>query len=183
MENNLQISQRAPKEKFKEFLLGIGKSSQDTFNHFGIINKKTVINIVKRELSRKDKIKFFLFFNNRLIGYSFLTKFDKPTKKHNCILGIVILDSFQNKGFGKKICKHMIKTAWKKNLSKIWLNVFYDNVNAFNLYKSLGFKIEGVFLNDEIQNKKYRHVISMAKLKNRTYDLKYRVKLCNKFKK
>lgn len=183
MENNLRISQRASKEKFIEFLLGLGKSSQDTFNHFGIINKKTVNDIVKRELNRKDKIKFFSFVNNRLIGYSFLTKFDKPTKKHNCILGIVVLDIFQNKGFGKKICKHMIKTAWKKNLSKIWLNVFYDNESAFSLYKSLGFEIEGVFLNDEIKNKKNRHVISMAILKNRTYDFNYRVKLCNKFKK
>ena len=183
MENNLRISQRANKEKFKKFLLGLGKSSQDTFNHFGIINKKTVNNIVKRELSRKDKIKFYTYVDNKLIGYSFLTKFEKIQKKHNCILGIVVLDLFQNKGFGKKICKHMIKTAWKKGLTKIWLNVFYDNVNAFNLYKSLGFEIEGVFLNDEIQNKKNRHVVSMAILKNRTYDLNYRVKLCNKFKK
>ena len=44
----------------------------------------------------------------------------------------------------------MIKTAWKKNLKKIWLSVFSDNIPAQKIYRNLGFELEGIFLDDEI---------------------------------
>jgi RimJ/RimL family protein N-acetyltransferase len=56
----------------------------------------------------------------------------------------------------------MIESAWKKKYKKIWLTVFSDNTRALVMYKNLGFKIEGIFMNDEMVNKKYRHVVSMA---------------------
>ena len=103
---------------------------------------------------------------NKLIAYSFLSLFEKSTKKHNCILGIVIGDNWQNKGYGKKICEKMIEDAWKNGLEKIWLTVHYKNKKAIELYKLLGFEVEGVFMNDEIFEEKYQTIISMARFKN-----------------
>ena len=183
MKNSTRFSQKSNPKKFKDFLLSLSKSSQSTFNHFGKINKKNIDLIVKKELNRKDKLKFFTFLNNELVGYGFLTKFEKSTKKHNCILGIVISDQHQNKGLGKIICEQMISTAWKKNLKKIWLNVHYDNVRAFNLYKSLGFDIEGLFVADEKIKSEERHIVSMALIKNKKFTLNDRIKLCKKLEK
>jgi len=180
---NIIFSSRTTPKKFKDFLLGLSKNSQNTFNHFGKINKKNIDSIVKKELKRKDKIKFLTFLNDELAGYGFLTKFEKYSKKHNCILGIVISDQHQNKGLGKIICEKMIRTAWKKNLKKIWLNVHYDNVRAFNLYKSLGFEIEGLFVADEKMKRKERHIVSMALIKNKKFTLNDRLKLCKKLEK
>ncbi len=181
--SDINFSNKASPKELKKFLLNLSKRSQNTFNHFGKINKKNIDFIVKKELERKDKIKFFAFVNEELVGYGFLTKFEKSTKKHNCILGIVVSDSYQNIGLGKKICQHMIKMAWKSGLKKIWLNVHYDNVRAFNLYKSLGFEIEGLFVDDETSTKGYRHLVSMGLMKNRKVTFNDRLKLCRKLEK
>ena len=69
-------------------------------------------------------------------------------------MGIVIGDKWQGNGFGEKICKHMINYGWKKQFEKIWLTVFDNNISAINLYKSLGFEIEGIFMNDELSLRK-----------------------------
>ena len=71
----------------------------------------------------------------------------------------------------------MINHAWKKQFEKIWLTVFDNNVSAIGLYKSLGFEIEGIFMNDELSLKKQRHVISMAIFKNKLTYIKKRKKI------
>src|SRR5579872_6126629 len=158
IENKFKIVKKVEHNIFRKFLLKLGNTTQYNFNHFGKINFNNINRIVQQELTRKDKVKFFALVENELIGYGFLTKFEKFTKKHNCILGIVISDSWQNSGLGKKLCTYMILDAWKNGFKKIWLNVYYDNERAFHLYKSLGFDIEGIFMADEIINKKQRHV-------------------------
>ena len=170
----LKITHKIHTIFFEEFLLNLKNQTTDNFNPFGKITSSNVISIAKMELTRKDKIKFFSFYNDELIAYSYLSKFDK---KHNCILGIVISDKWQGKGFGKKICKHMINHAWKKQFYKIWLTVFENNAAAINLYKSLGFEIEGIFINDEISSKQKRHVISMAIFKNHLSNINQRKKI------
>ena len=153
-------------DDFKKFLLSLSPQTLKTFNPFGAIKNTNVICIVKKELGRNDKVKFFSYVEGKLIAYSFLTKFEKSTKKHSCILGIVVGDVWQKKGLGKQICKHMIKYAWKNKFKKIWLTVFLDNMYAIKFYKHLGFEVEGVFIYDEKLMKKYRDVVSMAIFKN-----------------
>ena len=166
--------------EFGKLLKNLGKKTYENFNTFGTINSSTLVSIIRHELSRKDKLRFFAFVNDDLISYSFLTKFEKKSKNHNCVLGIVIDDKWQNKSFGKEICKHMIQSAWKKNYQKIWLTVFFDNNRALKMYKNLGFQIEGIFMNDEKVNGKYRHVISMALFKNDKKILSNRKNILNK---
>ena len=163
---NLRIRNKVGVNDFKKFLFELSENTLNNFNPFGKITQKNVDSIVDKELKRKDKIKFFSYLKKNLIAYSFLTKFEKPTKLHNCILGIVIADPGQSKGFGKMICLHMVEYAWRKGFKKIWLTVFFDNVKAINLYKRLGFEIEGIFIDDEISGGKKRDVVSMAIFKN-----------------
>jgi len=158
----IHITNKVKLEEFKKFLLSLNQTTKDNFNPFGIISKQNITKIVDNEIKRKDKIKFFSYVDNELISYGFLTKFEKFSKKHNCILGIVISDNWQNKGFGKKICNFMIQTAWKNRFDKIWLTVFSDNIRALKMYKDFGFEIEGVFIGDEKIKEKSRDVISMA---------------------
>lgn len=172
--NDLKITSKTKKNDLVEFLNSLSKKTIQNFNHFGDISIKNVDDIADRELKHKDKIKFFSYFNNQLIAYSFLTKFDKNTKKHNCILGIVISEKWQKKGFGTKICEMMIKTAWKKGYGKIWLTVFSDNLLAIKLYKKLGFEVEGIFIGDEVIKNRSRDVISMAIFKTSSDNSKKR---------
>jgi len=179
----LQYKKNIEPKILSEFLLNLNKKILDNFTYFGKINPKNVNDIVNIELKRKDKIKFFVILDNELIGYSFLTKFVKSEKKHNCTLGIVLDTQFQNKGYGKEICQHMIKSAWQKKMEKIWLVVYEKNKNAIKLYKSLGFIPEGVFYNDEIIKKKKVNVISMALFKNKKINFEKHIKILNDIEK
>jgi len=176
----LKIKHTIKSNELEDFLLTLSKTSLQNFNPFGIITKRNVKKIAENEIKRKDKIKFFSYYQNNLIAYSFLTKFDKPTKKHNCILGIIISDKWQKKGFGKEICFNMIKYGWQKKYEKIWLTVFQDNIAGIKLYKKCGFDIEGVFLQDEKDGKRKRNVVSMAIFKNSENTIKERNEIFKK---
>lgn len=183
IESNLQIINKIKKKSDLEtFLSELNKRTTTNFNHFGTITKQNAMVIARKELDRKDKIKFFSYLDDQLIAYSFLTKFEKFTKKHNCILGIVISSKWQKKGFGIKICRTMIKTAWLKNYKKIWLTVFSDNLTAIKLYKKLGFEVEGVFINDELIKSKNIDVLSMALFKTGIDNSKKRNKILDMVK-
>jgi len=175
--NNLKYKKNIQTKILSEFLLGLNKNTLKDFTYFGKIDSITINNIVQNEIKRNDKIKYFVFLNDEMIGYGFLTKFEKFSKQHNCILGIVIADLWQNKGYGKKICQHMINSAWKGNFNKIWLTVYEENKIAIKMYKSLGFEIEGVFINDEIVDMKEKNVVSMAIFKDKNFNSKKRKKI------
>jgi RimJ/RimL family protein N-acetyltransferase len=172
--NALKIKHIVKSKEFEKFLISLSKKTLQNFNPFGKITKKNIKKIVLSESRREDKINFFSSFENELIGYSFLTKFEKPTKKHNCILGMVITDKWQKKGFGQKICLHMIKYAWQKKYDKIWLTVFSDNLDGVKLYQKCGFEIEGIFIDDEKSLRSKRNVVSMAIFKNSKDSVKKR---------
>lgn len=175
--NTIRIVNHATKKELANLLLNLTKKTTENFNYFGTISRKNIDDIVNKELKRHDKIRFFSYLENDLIAYSFLTKFDKKSKKHNCILGIVIGDKWQKKGFGKQICEAMIKFAWKKGYKKIWLTVFYDNISAVLLYHKLGFEVEGIFIADELLKNKFRDVVSMAIFKTPNYNTKKRFRI------
>ncbi len=181
--SQVEIVDSADPATFREFLLKLKKDTLYQFNHFGDINLLNADVIVQKELARKDKIKFFSFYNNELIAYSFLTLFEKPSKKHNCILGIVIGDNWQGKGFGKKICTYMIKKAWREGFRKAWLNVYSDNTRAITLYKSVGFEVEGIFMADEVEGEEIRHIISMATFSGKKYGKKARMAIWDRAEK
>lgn len=166
VDKKLIIKNKSNANDLKQFFTNLSKQTYYNFNTFGVINYNNIDKIIKYEIIRKDKIKFFSFINDELIGYSFLIKFEKSTKKHNCILGLVIKDKWQNKGYGKKIVKFMIDLAWKKNYQKIWLTAFADNLSALKIYKDLGFEIEGVFIDDELVKNNKRDIVSMAIFRN-----------------
>ena len=176
----LKIKHSVKSNEFEDFLLTLSKKSLQNFNPFGIITKKNVKKISNNEIKRNNKIKFFSYYQNSLVAYSFLTKFDKPTKKHNCILGILISDGWQKKGFGEEICFNMIKYGWQKKYEKIWLTVFQDNIAGVKLYKKCGFEIEGVFIEDEKLGIGKRNVVSMAIFKNSKNTSKERNKIFKK---
>jgi ribosomal-protein-alanine N-acetyltransferase len=162
----LKISPKCENKQFEKMLLELSQKTLDNFTYFGKITKKNVKEIVLSELKDKDKNRFFIYLENELIAYGFLAKFSRKTKTHVCTYGIVIGDKWQGMGFGQQICKHMINVAWKKKFEKIWLTTYYDNKSAFKIYKKLGFKVEGIFINEEKISGKPRHVISMGLFKN-----------------
>jgi len=71
----------------------------------------------------------------------------------------------------------MINTAWAKKIEKIWLTVYHDNLNAYKIYKELGFEVEGIFLYDEKFRGEFKHKISMAIFKKHSNNESERKKI------
>jgi len=162
----LKISSKCKKNDFKELLLNLSKKTLDDFTYFEKVTKNNTEKIIAKEINDTKKIKFFIYLDEQLIGYSFLSKFSRKTKSHVCTYGIVIEDKWQGNGYGYQVCKHMIKTAWGKKYEKIWITTYFDNKAAFKIYRKLGFNVEGIFVNEEKLHGKNRHVVSMGLFKN-----------------
>ena len=67
------------------------------------------------------------------------------------------------KGYAKESSNTIIKFCFQKiKLRKINLGVVEDNIAAFELYKKIGFEVEGRLKNHGLYNNKYCNLIRMA---------------------
>lgn len=80
----------------------------------------------------------YLIKNNRDIIGSL--SYEKKSNTHAYISGLIIKQSFQNKGFGKQALICLLEKL--KNIQKISLVTHPNNHVALSLYLSLGFIIE-----------------------------------------
>ncbi|MDZ7725560.1 MAG: GNAT family protein [candidate division KSB1 bacterium] len=125
----------------------------DFDRHKGVIDSDD-----EMHLSVFDKI------DNSLIGHIILAGL-KSTNDSIEFRRIVI--SNKGKGFGKDSIDLIKKYCFKElNTNRIWLDVFQDNYRAIRLYKSRGFKTEGVLREIIKQNGQYHSLKIMSILKN-----------------
>ena len=100
--------------------------------------------------------------NNTHIGN---IKIDPINEKHGLgEYGILIgKKSEWGKGYAKESSKTIIKFCFEKiKLRKIALGVVEDNIAALELYKKIGFVVEGRLKKHGIYNNKYCNLIRMA---------------------
>lgn len=100
--------------------------------------------------------------NNKHIGN---IKIDPVNLKHGLgEYGIMMGDIVEwGKGYAFEASSTIIHYCFKTlNLRKINLGVIEDNVKAVELYKKLGFTIEGIFKNHINHNGKYLNSLRMA---------------------
>ena len=80
---------------------------------------------------------------------------DAPAEKHKAEFGITVHDTYQNKGVGTALTKHMLSIARKKKLRKITLKVLTQNTKAIHVYEKCGFKTEAKLQKENFINGKY----------------------------
>lgn len=88
--------------------------------------------------------------DKRIVGFSrcegtYLKRFS-----HKVEFGVCVLKDFWGYGIGNKLLKESIAWADSNDIKKITLNVLETNTKAIELYKRLGFEIEGILKNDKI---------------------------------
>ena len=96
-----------------------------------------------KELIDPNSEFYFLFFNDKLIGYLKLNENEAQTEnmqKHCYELErIYLIEKFQGKGFGKILIKKSIEVAKEKNKKELWLGVWEENPAAIGFYSKMGF--------------------------------------------
>lgn len=96
-------------------------------------------------------------------------KIDPVNQRHGLgEYGIMMGDTSEwGKGYAKEASKTIINYCFKElEIRKITLGVVEQNIAALNLYKTLGFTIEGVYKNHGLYNGKYMDILRMALFNN-----------------
>jgi RimJ/RimL family protein N-acetyltransferase len=109
-----------------------------------------------------DKKFFTILVDEKPIGMMGLSDIDKVIKKAEVFIWIGE-DEYRGRGFGEQAMKYLIDYAFKKlQLRKLTLGVFEFNKHAVQVYKKLGFKIEGRLRDNCIFNGKFYDDFLMA---------------------
>ncbi|MEL7120979.1 MAG: GNAT family N-acetyltransferase [Bacteroidota bacterium] len=87
--------------------------------------------------------------DEELVGMLNVVASPKPRLQHVGEFGVSVLKNHWNKGIASLLINRMISWAEKsKIIKKINLKVLQNNDVAFQLYKRLGFEIEGLLRRD-----------------------------------
>lgn len=80
----------------------------------------------------------------KVVGVVGLNVMKNPRMRHSASLGISVRKEYQRQGIGRKLMEKILDLAdnWLM-LIRVELGVLEDNEKAMNLYKSLGFEVEG----------------------------------------
>ena len=100
----------------------------------------------------------------RVVGVATLSVNRSNRVRHSGSIGIMVQKEYHRMGIGRALMTNLIDIAdnWLM-LVRIELGAFTDNEKAINLYKSLGFQIEGTKKYAIIRNGKYDDEYLMAR--------------------
>ena len=83
-------------------------------------------------------------------------------------------DKYRGKGYGKCATKKTLEFAFiKLNIYKVFLEVYEFNEKAVELYKKLGFQIEGRLRSHSFKNGKYRNLLIMGILRDEFFEKQF----------
>lgn len=99
--------------------------------------------------------------SDQIIGFGLVDFFEEPKKNHVSIVGTIVDKEFRGLGLGKKLLEYEIDISRKRKKNKIRATVHEHNIESLKLHQSLGFEIEGKFVNEEFYGK-YWTVLSLA---------------------
>ncbi len=102
-----------------------------------------------------------------IIGTAGLSVYGSPRTRHSGGIGIMVHAGYQHQGVGTKLMEALLDMAdnWLM-LVRVELTVFTENARAQELYKKLGFEIEGTKRAAAIRCGKYADEYMMARIRN-----------------
>lgn len=103
--------------------------------------------------------------SEKVIGTAGLNVFANNRLRHSASIGIMVHREYQGNGVGRKLIEALLDIAdnWLM-LVRVELSVFIDNLKAIELYKKLGFEIEGTKRKAAIRNGEYIDEYIMARI-------------------
>ena len=129
--------------------------------------RKTTIEQEKEIILKGKKngnIAFVVLEKGRLIGFVWGGIFTENRRKHCLRIAIAILQESTGKGYGTKLMNALEKEALKKGITRFELDVSVKNKIAINLYKKMGFLIEGERKNSYLIEGEFDDDYIMAKI-------------------
>lgn len=98
--------------------------------------------------------------NNKLVGYLFATGGNAMRNKHSTYIVIGISEDYRGQGMGTKLFNCLEQWATQHSIHRLELTVVTRNEAGVDLYKKMGFEVEGtkrhsLFINGEFVDEYY----------------------------
>ncbi|WP_163854476.1 GNAT family N-acetyltransferase [Paenibacillus elgii] len=106
--------------------------------------------IIKTDTEKPRNLFLVAAVQDRIVGFSRCEGVYLKRFSHKVEFGVCVLQEFWGYGIGKNLLKESIAWADANGIKKMTLNVLETNDKAVELYKKLGFEVEGLLKNDKI---------------------------------
>lgn len=162
---NIRLCKENDSEQFLKLLETLDKESE--FMLYEPEERKTSIEQMHEIIKQKEKKASVLFVveeDGNIIGFLSADKGQVNRNKHTAYIVIGILKDYYNKGIGTQLFNKLDNWAINNNIKRLELSVMTHNTRAINLYKKMGFKVEGTKKYSLRINNKYVDEYYMAKI-------------------
>jgi ribosomal protein S18 acetylase RimI-like enzyme len=97
-----------------------------------------------------------------VVGWCDVTPKERPIYAHGGVLGIGLLPRFRGQGIGTNLIRSTLAATRTIGLHRVELTVRQNNTRAIELYRKVGFVVEG-FQRDAVQiDGLYENIVCMA---------------------
>lgn len=126
---------------FLKYFDGLSARTRYFFHPFSFDRKSAAAVVADADSSNNHRLVAVARDEDRelIAGYAWIQGMERSDIP---MLGIGVIDEYQNVGLGKRMLMLLIKHARQLNLDKIKLGVFDDNPRAIHVYESVGFRID-----------------------------------------
>ena len=122
--------------------------------------------VIKEDSERANNLFLVAEVNDRIVGLCRCEGSQLKRSSHKVDFGVCVLKDYWGYGIGKRFLEESIHWADANGIKKINLNVLETNDKAKKLYRTYGFKVEGVLKNDKIlSDGNYYNTILMGRFR------------------
>lgn len=101
---------------------------------------------------------------DEILGYLLLKGETLSRTSHRALIAVGVHSNSRGKGVGTYLFEYMIEWAKQANIHRLELTVIEHNEQAINLYKKMGFEIEGEKRDSLLIDGQYVNELYMSKL-------------------
>jgi len=141
--------------------------AETTFLYFEENERKTTLEEQVKNIQsgiEQGYISLVCEIDNELVGYVVGFTFEVNRRKHCMSIAIAMLQDYSSKRMGTELMKELIKRGKDKGITRFELDVSVKNKIAINLYKKMGFVIEGERKNSYLIDGEFDDDYIMAKI-------------------
>lgn len=142
----------------ESFLTLCNKIDESGFMLYEPGERKTTVeqqeNAIEKILSKKKSTLFVAEVENELVGFIGVLGSDLKRNQHSAYLALGVLEDYQGQGIATQLFNRVFEWAKEMEILRLELTVIKDNIKAFNLYRKMGFILEGEKVHSLIINGK-----------------------------
>lgn len=131
----------------EQFLALSKKIDESNFMLYEPGERQTTIEQQRKSIeiisSKKNTTLFVAEVESNLVGFIAAIGNHFQRNQHTAYLALGVLDMYQGQGIATKLFDQVFDWAREVNISRLELTVIKDNSKAFNLYRKMGFTLEG----------------------------------------